>query len=121
MAFSRRSAQSCSCHGTCAEATAGSSPMRANEAINAPPRAHKIGGSKQGRPNPPLSLPLTTCAACDLQRSTKEEAENSSSGTISDYRRLDAEGQRVRCLVVNEELSNRNSCRGFESPLNQNP
>src|ERR1041384_3336408 len=119
MDFSRRSAQSCSCHGTADGAAAGSSPMRANDAMNAPPRATPKTDESEGRSNPAYQLHVTalipvTCTASPL----RSDESSSNIGTI-DYRCLDAGGQRVRCRPVNAELSNRNSSGRFQRPLNQ--
>ena len=46
MDFSRRSTQSCCCKGTGAGATETSSPIRANDAISAPPRAGLPAGAR---------------------------------------------------------------------------
>src|SRR5215471_21042528 len=102
MVFSRRSAQSC----TCDDATASSSPMRANEAIDAPPEHVRISGFS--RPVQPASLGSCNSRDPCYLHPTKRRRQglgSSNIGTTFDYRRLDAEGQRVRCLSVNEELS----------------
>ena len=85
-----------------------------------PEHTRSTGPASPAWPAAQLSLTAVLPVICSAH-GTVSGTSSSNIGTTLDYRRLDAEGQRVRCLAANERLSNRNSCGRFERPLHQNP
>src|SRR5712664_53619 len=99
MDFSRRATQSCSCSGMGAGATGISSPIRTEEAMNAPPeRELRTGETSKAR---------LTHRKCDatarsvaLRGIWGDAVKLRITPVLLDYRRLLADGQRLRCRAA---------------------
>src|SRR6266851_2201736 len=118
MDFSRRSAQSCSCHVTGAGATGVSSPIRTNEAMSAPPeRNFKVARPEGHSSAPGASNELMSCDWLSPQNNTSVRIRVTP--VLLNYRRLRVDGQRLRCAIAIGVLSNGNTSRSFQNPVNE--
>src|SRR5882672_11745353 len=98
MDFSRRAAQSCSSSGTGAGATGISSPIRANEAMNAPPeRDNELVKCRRPSNAPEMRY---NCPFRGIRGIWGNAVKLRITPVLLDYRRLLADGQRLRCRAV---------------------
>src|SRR6266571_2841681 len=118
MDFSSRSAQSCSCHVTGAGATGVSSPIRTNEAMSAPPeRNFKVARPESHSSAPGASNELMPCDWLGPQNNRSIRIRVTP--VLLNYRRLRVDGQRLRCRIESAALSNGNTSRPFQNPVNE--
>src|SRR6266571_526242 len=118
MDFSSRSAQSCSCHVTGVGATGVSSPIRTNEAMSAPPeRNFKVARPESHSSAPGASNELMSCDWLGPQNNRSVRIRVTP--VLLNYRRLRVDGQRLRCRIESAALSNGNTSRAFQDPVNE--
>src|SRR2546426_7388430 len=118
MVFSRRAAQSWSCCRTDAGATETSSPILANEAISAPPRAKPQAGMFSEASTANIKFNLTAVLRITSPQSSAA-VRVGVTRVLLNYRRLRKDGQRLRCDNRHSTLSNRNNCGPVQGALHK--